>query len=223
MTDELATIDDFNELMAGTQGKFASEAALADISKASSWLPYVQLMGSNSIEVKKGEFPIGHFALRAGKDSIIDLGDEVVMFLIAVRPKAMQFKPKVVSVFDSASALFKDFRTKADTVKNSGCAYGPEFFVWLPEMNQFASYFMGNKTGRNESGKLTALMEADQRACKQKAKLIVGTEFSWHGPVTLPYDLEFAMPPREQLMQELEKFSNPPEATEEPAEEDERG
>lgn len=213
-----ASPDDVKNLLASVgPSKYATETALSEVTKVGDWLPYIQLMGSNSIEVKKGEFPMGHFALRKNR-RMIDMGEEFIAYLIAWRPKAMQFAPKVLSYFDSTSEAFKAIEEKSKS-KNAGCGYGPEFLVWLPEYKEMVTYFLGNKTGRNESPNLIALITDGTYKCKQKSHLIDDGEHSWHGPMTLPYDLDIELPSVVTLRKELDKFNNPPAAIEEVTEE----
>lgn len=188
---------------------------LAEITKVGDFLPYIQLCSSNTKECKTGQFPMGHFALRENKQ-FIDLGTEFIVMLLALRPKAMQFKPNVAQFFDPTTPQFKQIQAEAD-VPNSHKCFGPEFFVWLPVQQKFATYYLGNKTGRNESPSLIACMSAT-RVCKQKSELIENKDHSWHGPKTLPYDLPITQPPLDELQKLLEKFKNPPAVTVEPAE-----
>lgn len=216
----LATADDIKSLLS-QQSKYASPTALSEVTKVGDWLPYIQLMSSNSTQVKRGEFPMGNFALCKNRQ-LHDLGDKVIMGLLGWRPKAMQFAPEVISVFDTESEAFKKLHHRADTVKpNPGCGYGPEFLVWLPEVKELATYFLSNKTGRNESVNLISLIEKGVFLCYQESHLIDDGEYTWHGPRTLPCDLEVELPPADLLRKEVEKFNNPEaiQQQKEPAEE----
>lgn len=220
--EKVATPEDINALMvAEGEGKYASDSALEVVTKVGDYLPYVQLMGGNSLEVKKGEFPMGHFCLRKSKSNLVDLSEEVVLFVIAVRSKAMQFTPEVLSFFDHTSEEFKKIQREADDA-NSGKGFGPEFLVWLPDADAFATYFMGNKTGRNEAPNLVGPLKAKGPfVCLQVATLIETSEYAWHGPRTKAYDVEIKRPPLEQFKVELTKFNNPPVSQKEVAEKDE--
>lgn len=218
MSNELATPDAIANLVANSESQFANEQALATVTKVGDYLPFVQLYGSNSKEVKRGAFPMGHFGLRRSKSAIDDLGDQVVMFVLGWRPKAMQFEPEPISYFNPESDAFKNIQATADG-KNSGKGYGPEFFIWLPEVKEFATYFLGNKTGRNESPNLLGPFKASGPfTCIQESTLIETKQYSWHGPKTKPYSLSIEMPPLETLTKELQKFNSPPEAAKEPTE-----
>lgn len=219
---ELTATQDVGALIeAAGQGKFADDSAMAVVTRAGDFLPFIQLLGSNSMEVKRGDFPMGNFCLKKNRQ-LIDLGKEVVMYLIAYRPKAMIYKPKAIAYFDPKSPEFKDVIATADQ-KNSNKGYGPEFLVWLPSTQDFAHYFLGNKTGRNESPNLVGLVKGKIHKCVQKSHLIETPEYSWHGPKTLPYDLDInPMPDPEVLLAELTKFNNPASSQLEPEEKDEK-
>jgi hypothetical protein len=187
--------------------KYATPQAMTEVSKVGDYLPFIQLLGGESKEVKRGLFPIGHFALRRGKQ-MIDLGTAMIVMIIAWRPKAMVYSEKPVSYYDPNSADFQKTQATADAPK-SGKGYGPEFLVWLPAHRTFATYFMGNKTGRNEAPNVEAIRAGDKKTCKIAAELIETKEYTWHGPKTYPYDLDMEMPDRALLLKTLEKFNNP--------------
>lgn len=228
MTDELiekplAEVSDIASLLSGvTPNKYATSTAMSTVSKASDFLPYVALHGSNSKLVKKGEFPMGHFGLSVSSQSVIDLGDNFVMLVLAWRPKAMAFNPKAISYFDPNSEDFKRIEDKSKNTKEKGWGCGPEFLIWLPDKAMFASYYLGNKTGRNESPNILGpLQERGPFVCKQESHLIETTEFSWHGPRTRKHDLGIILPPAEKVLVEVNKFNNPPVAQEELADDGE--
>ena len=220
LSTELATPNAIADLVASSESKYASEQALATVTKVGNYLPYLQLLGSNSMEVKRGNFPMGHFGLRRSKNVVEDLGSEVAIFVINWRPKAMQYAPDVLSFFDVSSDAFKEIQSTADN-KNSSKGYGPEFLLWLPEVKAFATYFLGNKTGRNESPNILGPFKSDGPfVCLQKSELIETKDFSWHGPLTKPYNLSIEMPPLDKLSEELRKFNNPPATVRSPVETD---
>lgn len=216
-----ASAADIAALRRNSQSKYATELAQNKMTKSRDWLPYIQLMGSNATEVKKGEFPIGHFALCKNKKKI-DLGDKFPMLILSWRPKAMIFAPKVVNYFDPESDDFKKIQATADQ-QDSGKAFGPEFLVWVPEVHELATYFMGSKTARNESPSLIAVLDEGTGLCQQESYLIETPKFSWHGPRTLDYDHEIEYPRMDLLQEELEKFNNPPATPVEQVEEGEEG
>jgi hypothetical protein len=219
LTTELSAADTLALLQSQSRGKHADDQALSVVTKVGDWLPYIQLMGSNNKEVKRGQFPIGHFALVENKKNI-DIGNSFVAYLLSWRPKAMQFAPTVVSFFDTKSEGFQKIQAKADQ-KDSNCGFGPEFLVWLPEQKKLATFFLGNKTGRNEAPNFISCLEKEVRKCRVISDLIEDKRQNreWHGAKIMPYDLEIAVfPPREELLHWLEKFNNPKDSEAGPAE-----
>ena len=201
--------------------KYASDDALSTVTKVGDWLPYIALHGSNSKFVKTEQIGMGHFGVHPSSGSLIDLGKNFVGLFLAWRSKAMQYAPSVLSFYDHTTKEFKEVELKAKTVKQSQCGVGPEYLVWLPEQKIFATYFLGNATGRNESANINGPMKDGPFVCQQKSKLIdpPKSEFSWHGPETKKHDLEIVMPSEAALVEEVKKFNNPPAATQEAAEE----
>lgn len=202
------------------QSKYATEKALSTVTKVGDWLPYIQLMSSNSPEVKRREFEQGHFALNKNRQKI-DLGDSFVAYLLAWRPKAMIFQPPQ-TWYNPESEGFKVIEATADE-PNSGKGYGPEFLIWLPERKDFALYFLGNKTGRNEAPNLISLINTKVRQCRITSHLIETKKHMWHGPKVVSCDLTIEMPDVDLLREEMRKFCNPPESELEPAEKAESG
>jgi hypothetical protein len=161
---------------------------------------------------------MGNFGLTENKVTI-DLGKSFVAMILAWRPKAMQFKPDVLSFYDPKSQGFMDIQRTADG-QDSGKGYGPELLFWLPEQKKFATYFFGNKTGRNEAPNVIGEMKKS-RKCKIVSDLIENKKFSWHGPKCEAYDLTLNVQPDiTELKAVLEKFNNPPSSTVELAEKD---
>jgi len=203
-------VPDANLLADTEPSKYGTDKALAAATKVGDWLPYIQLMGGESKPVKKGIFPLGHFGLVRGRN-ITDLGEEFVAGYFAWRPKAMNFGPPPTSFFDPESNEFEVCRLKAEdkTVKG-GFGHGVEFLVWLPEQKCFATYFMGNATGRNEAPNLVAIVDGKTWFATETAHLIEKGTNIWHGPRTATYDLPIVMPEKAQLIEEVNKFNNPP-------------
>lgn len=201
------------------QGKYSTEKALSEVTKVGDWFAYIQLMGGETKPVKRGEFPIGHFALHKSR-KMIDLGSSFIFAVFAWRPKAMVFSNPPVSYFNPETDAFKQTEARGN-IKNGGCGYGPEVLMWLPVQEEFATMFFGNKTGRNEAPNVTGLIKAKKYVGKLQSKIIETPEYTWHGPETKDYDLDIKMPPKELLLSELKKFNNPPESAQEIGEETE--
>jgi len=218
MSTELSTepsASDVISLLKGQSSKYATSDALATVTKAGDFIPYIQLMGSNSELVKKGKFPMAHFALMKNKQPI-DLTSSFVALLMSWRPKAMWYKPKVKSFFDTQSQAFKDTE-EACKIPNSNKGYGPEFLIWLPDQDAIATFFMGNISGRMESPNFISCLENGTRVCKIVSHLIEkkNSDQSWHAPKMETYDLTINYPSMDRIKDILDKFNNPPAVEEE--------
>jgi hypothetical protein len=190
--------------------------AIAAVTKTNDFLPYLQLFGSNSKEVKRGEFPMGHFAVVKDKKRT-DLGRTFSFLVIAWRPKAMQYAPEVLAYYDHNSPEFKRIQDLADT-KDSNKGFGPEFLIWIPSVESFATFFFGNKSSRKASPDLIAIINGPQGASRNAtvtAELIEfkkgNNEYSWHAPKVSACDLALSpMPDINTLREQIAKFKDPP-------------
>lgn len=212
MSTELAVPQE----IVGSVAKYADQNTFKNLSGTGGFLPYVMLMSSNSAKVKEGAFPMGHFALSKGKDSLEDIGNAFSCVVISWRPKAMQYAPEVMSVFNPENSVFKDIQNRADNVPNSGCGYGPEFLIWLPEQETLATMFLGNPTGRQEAPNFLTFLG---KLATINSHLIKTKKFSWHGPQIGRCNVEFQLPDWNGLTDQIQKFNNPPDTETEVAEE----
>lgn len=193
-----------NELVS-TEG--TNMGALAAVSSAGSFLPRVQLFGGNSEACKEGRIPIGHYGLVRDKETIEDLTNDVEFLVIAGRPKAMEINGDVIITnYDHTSEEFTRIAQESET-PDSGCMYGPEFLIYVPEAHTFATLYLSSKTARRESGSLSSRLG---KAARATSHLIKGKKFSWHGPkfhaVTEP---TFELPDVEEITKQRTAFLNP--------------
>lgn len=186
------------------------------VAAATKFLPRLQLFGSNSGEVKEGKILMGHFGVVTMKGQpIIDLTDTVDVLVVVWRPKALDMSEEtVISCFDVSNDLFREIAAKSDD-SDSGCMFGPEFLVWIPSIEKFATFFCGSKTARRESVNIKTLCG---RAATFKSHLIKKGKFAWHGPRAFECNTPFTSPPHEELMERVDEFNNPPNKIEEKVE-----
>jgi len=196
---ELIPID-----QAGALAKYDDEAfALA--TKAGDYLPRLQLMTSNSDACKAGEFPVNHYALVRGKD-LRDLGESVDVLVVAWRPKALEIGDAILAVYDPKSMEFIRIQEKS-AEQNSGCMYGPEFLIYIPSISEWATFFMGSKSSRNEAANMRTRMHKAATMASQK---LSNKKFTWFSPLINSCTTPFALPTIEDIKKEAEKFNNPP-------------
>lgn len=202
----------------------AQELAVAEaLSSASSFLPRLQIFGGQSkiIGARKEGAKIGSFGLVWTNDKFIDLGKEVDYIALAFRAKAM-FMPKEgnpVSYFKYDSPEFIKVKDAADKPPAmNGNMYGPEYLLWIPSQEQFATLFCSNKTLRNVSGLILQLMKKEDKlrpaSIRSKTKYIDNGTYQWwgcdifenHSPLPTPKDPDWSASMQEQV----QKFRNPP-------------
>lgn len=202
--NQLVTLDQLGLV----PSKYATDAAFNAVASAS-YLPRLTLYGANSEAVKEAKIPMAHYGLARSKDQIDDLTKEVVVVVIAWRPKALDMSgDPIISNYNPSSLEFKRISLKSGE-KNSGCMYGPEFLVYVPAAKAFATFFFGSKTARREAPNMKGLMGC---AALCKAQLIKTTDYSWHGPVITPCSQSVELPDPESVREEAQKFNNPPES-----------
>lgn len=190
-------------------GKYSEMAAWDEVVTSSSFLPYVQLYGGNSDPVKEGKIAIGNHGLRVAKDQIEDLGKQFDCFAYSWRFKAMRIITggDVFSYFNPKSEEFQKVVADSET-SDSGCMYGPEFLIWIPQLSRFATYFFSSKTARRESPNMKVRME-EKTGCTVKSQLIKAKKHSWHGPVVTLCSAPMVLPDVAKLMPVAERFANP--------------
>ncbi len=200
--DNLPAVQELPELPISKYG----DDVFAAVSSSTSFLPRLMLYGANSDLVKEEKVQVG-YSLVEGKDTIIYMGREIEVFNLAFRPKALDMSgDPIVANHNHTSPGFKAIAYKADNEKNSKCVYGPEYLVWLPELEKFATFLMGSKTARRESGKMHSRLK---KAATLKTKLYSNTDFKWHGPEIFPCSNVFQLPAGDEITDVVTKFLNP--------------
>lgn len=183
-----------------------SEDDFNAVAVSADFLPRFQLFGSNSEACKEGKIGIGHYGLVVG-DDIVDLGKEIDVYVVTWRPKALEMADDaILAVHDPKSPDFERIKKLAG-VKDSGCMYGPEFLLYVPSQEKFATFFAGSKTSRRESKNIRTVLGC---AATFKSHLIKTAKYSWHGPVVTPCSSPLDQPDEAELAEQVEKFSNPP-------------
>jgi hypothetical protein len=171
---------------------------------SSSFLPRVQLFGSNSNAVKEDKIGKGRYGLVRSKDSIEDLGPTMNCIPLDFRWKAMQItEAAIVSVYDFKSEAFEKLKTTADTVKDSGCMWGPEFLIWLPEQATFATLYLSSISSRREAKPIRSMIGF---GCTLTAELIKKAKYVWHAPKSSKCLTALVAPNAAEMNEEIAKF-----------------
>lgn len=197
-----------------------SMAAASDLQAAvtsAKYLPRVQLMTGRSKIVQKKEFTENHFALVIS-NSYQDLGASVDALVVGVRPKAVDTKADPISVSydprpDANNQPTGEFARikKATETPDSGCMYGLEFLLWLPETQMFATLFLGSASGRMESQVFLTKMG---KAITLKAQFIETKRYSWWAVKCFACSTPFNLPTTAAIQDVLARFKSPDTAEE---------
>jgi len=198
------------------------------IKSGADFLPRLQLMTANSAPCKAGEFPTNHYA-RVADNEFRDLGDTVDVIVCSWRPMALEQDDEdgVIVVYDpkaddtgKPTGEFARIQKKADSAGMNGCMYGPQFLVWVPSANEFMTFYMASKTARRAAPAVKARM---YKAATLGSRKIETKDYTWFGPTCQACSTPLETPDEASLMEEINKFTNPPEPAVETVEEDESG
>ena len=181
--------------------------ALAKVTTSGDYLPRLQLMTSNSDKCKQGDFPINHYAMIRDQ-TFTDLGTDVDVLVIAWRPKALEIGEELISSYDPDCETFKSIESRS-AQQNSGCMFGPEFLVYIPEQRAFATFFMGSKSARKEAPNVHAKL---QKSGTLSSKLIETTKFKWQAPLMKGCSTPIDLPDKVDIDEQVQKFLNPKES-----------
>jgi hypothetical protein len=175
-----------------------TDEAVASKEKANNrFLPYVKLYGHASQEVADKKIEGGHYGLVRG-DEIEDLGESFECIPLNLRFKAMDFKaqPKME---------VKDIESRSEE-QSSGCVWGQEYLIWLPRMQEFATFWFASKSSRPEhpymkkqKGKATTVRTRPAESKIHKKK--------WLVPRIVPCSVPLDFPPMAEYQAENDKFN----------------
>ena len=193
-------------ILAQTQVTTLDDKAFGELVKSGDYLVRIQLFGATSSLVKQSKFPMAHWGYVADKENPIDLGGQFDCLVLALRGCAARLtSDPVITVYDVNHPEYAKIRDESE-IQDSGCVYGPEFLIYIPAIEQYATYHMNNATARRESPKMKALLG---KAATVKAKFIEGKKHSWHGPDVLPCSTLLNPPEEAKLLETVKKFVNP--------------
>lgn len=203
-------------------GKYVNEESFSDLAKSVDWLPRLDLFSSASDVCKKGEFPLNHWGFVVGKN-ITDLTTEVDVIPIKWRPKATLIKGKeVTNAYNPNDPEFQRIdKLVKDKVQNSGAMVGPEFLIYIPSIRRFASYHARNTSAKMIAGDIKKAMD-ENRAVTLGSQFVQGKVNSWQAPTISNCSTPFLpeeLPSGPQVVDEVNKFCNPPESQKEVVEE----
>lgn len=192
-----------------SQGGSLSKHSLSDISasKGITYLPRLQLFGGKSNACNEGIIGIGRYGVVRNKQ-ITDIGNEVEAVFVCFRAKAFSMSDEIITNFDPDSDIYKDIEERSYK-RDSGCTFGPELLLYIPEQRCFATFHMNSVSARREAENLEAL---------EGCPIFMTIEFvnpstskySWHVPRVVGSSTPLDLPPTEELKEVIANFLNPP-------------
>jgi hypothetical protein len=211
---ELATLGNL-----GLAPRNVEDKSIQSLTRTSEFLPQIRVYGSEATVVKEGKFPMGHLGLYFSAEKIIDLGVEFNTLVVDWRPRAsIVTGDKPVSFFGKFNGEESDPNKqwtysdafievqKRGMAKETGFLVGVEFLLWVPMVNQFGLFLMGNPTLRRESPNVMALLG---QAATVKCHLIKTSKYTWHGAKVFECTTPFDMPSSNVVLEESTNFRNP--------------
>lgn len=178
-----------------------------EMAKSSDYLPRLQLLTGNSGLAQSGEGKPGEYVVVTNKTSNKLLGVSVVCWPLGYRHKALNTGGETpIASFDVKSPVYAKIRALS-AVKDSGCMYGPEFLLFIPEAG-FCTYHMSSKTARNVSPSVQAIL-LNRKPMVLTSKSITKGRFKWHGPEANESSVFPEQPDGTKLLTQLQKFLNP--------------
>lgn len=216
MTTENTDLTSLQSLLANNEEQ---ETALAEIKTMKAFLPRIQLMQAGSTQVAEDKAKRGEFLLFFRSDKFSNLGTEFPVVPIQFRFKAMEFGKETRAYYDIKSPKWAELTQKiADMGMDAGAIMGPEFLVWLPEVDNgiFATYHLTSQTAQAQSKPLLALKMQSSILKSEVAKNKKGQ--TWVVPVVQPASESCIMPSDNQLIYELKDFKSAKDSVVEDAE-----
>lgn len=181
------------------------DVSIAKGLSGSAFLPRLQLMTGNSDKCKNNEFPINKYALISGQ-KYTDVGADVNVLVLVWRPKAIDTKSdEMIVVHDVALPEFDRIKQQSKE-KDSGCMYGQEFLVYIPKVEQFATFFMGTPTSRREAPNMLALL---MKSATLKPEKIKTKRYTYYSPGVTMCSATFALPDKDECIAQIKDFNNP--------------
>lgn len=215
MSTDIQQVAQDNQVATGGYGSIVHKVPLQDIGE-SSFLPRLQLCIDNSEAVIYGKIPRPGYAIVSNKDEYDFLGDEVDIYPITVRNKALDLSDRsnIIAIFDPEDEEFK--RIKEDSnIRDAGCMWGYELLCWCPAIkgpNKFCTLFMGNKSARIEAKKFSPILDNHAFAkLKHRTvqKEVEGKKRVWKAHLILPYSGTMVLPSEDEVIRQVERFVNP--------------
>lgn len=205
----------------------ASNSALAtpddafeQLTKTNSYLPRLELFTGKRNLCADGTIPVNNYGLVKAKNEIVILGKQVIGYLLAYRPRAINFKPKpgpdgkskvIESSFDEKSDLFKEIQLQAAKKMPEGvlndCICGIEWLFYHPQYKAI-TIMCASKSWKAICGSMKVYMDNKKFIRLDSFWKTMG-KFSWQAPkVEMLEGGDFTLPGQEALDDMIDTFKN---------------
>lgn len=219
MSDELTTQQHSGPL---ATAKYADDKAFTDIANSSGFLPRLQLYAINSEVVAAGKIQGGAFGIVTRKDNITPIGKSVNCYPLVWRFKAVRFTDDgVINKYNPNDPEFIKIKQDASVPNARGVMAGVEFLLYIPETEQFVTYFMSNKSALAEAPNLRGLLEKGS-AATIKSEFTKNKKGAFYVPLVTACSMPLDMYDVEEAKALSHKFANPKETEVEQASEAEQ-
>lgn len=171
----------------GSEVQKYDDDAMDGVASSNDYLQRLQLLTSQSTVVKKDLSLANQYAL-LNSDGLDAIGTDIDIFIGPCRPKALDMSGETpVTSFDKDSEVFKDIQARSDE-QDSGCMFGPEFLVWIPSQQKYATWFLATKSHRKLYKEVRALTG---NAARLSSRLVETKDYSWQVSTVKASDVEF--------------------------------
>lgn len=201
-----------------SQPKYLTPDVHKALSTGAGWLPRIQITAGTSTVVTEAKVSVGRFVSVSGKN-VTDYGTRLIMFILAWRPKVVQYEPElkiIHNVENPEFAVIRDLALRGGA--NNPNQFGQEFFVWLPEHDSAATFFHGSTTLRNEGPVGVAIFNKQIEEGRlipvlDEIDVIKGrNKKTWHTGRMSEYNVAIPddkWPQQDKLQSQLDKFNDP--------------
>ncbi len=201
-----------------------TDEELKELTTGTDFLQRIQLVTKGKFVDTQKIAPGRYGVPQPGGDDILDLTEKIDILPLAVRAKALDMSDRdaIVAVYDMNLPEFDRIKA-ASKETNSNCMWGPSFLVVERSTGNFYEYFMGNKSARQESGKLRPFLPLSRdRAeavgaephgpvpCTLQCRYVKRPDYGWHVPVVTKCSEPFTakeLPDMEKIREEVAKFA----------------
>jgi len=201
--------------------ELVTDSQLQELSKGTDYLQRIQLITKGKY-VDTAKISPGRYGVpQPGGEEILDLGPEIDILPLCVRPKALDMRDReaVIAVYDMDSSAFQEIKAESSKA-GGGCMWGPSFLVLERSTGEFYELFMGTKSTRAESGNLVKFLAVSEDAatrrgveahgplpCTLKVRYAKKGPHGWHVPVVTKCSEPFTtLPDVDRIREEVEKF-----------------